>query len=62
MRLSGKALLAFAVVAAFSGNADGQFDFLRNIFRPGRGGGLFGGLFGGRFTDDGTQSPQVPIS
>jgi hypothetical protein len=64
MRLSGKALLAFAILAAFSGYVDGQFGFLRNIFRPsgGRGGGLFGGLFGGgggRFTDDGTQSPQA---
>lgn len=63
MRLSGKALLGLAVLAAFSGYVDGQFDFLRNIFRPpsGRGGGLFGGLFGGggRFTDDGTQSPQA---
>ena len=62
MRLSGKVLLAFAILAAYSGFVDGQFDFLRNIFRPsGRGGGLFGGIFGGggRFTDDGTQSPQA---
>ena len=61
MRLSGRALLGFAVLAAFSSYADGQFGFLRNIFRPqsGRGGGLFGGIFGGggKFTDDGTQSP-----
>ena len=66
MRLSGKVLLAFAILAAYSGYVDGQFGFLNNIFRPGRGnggggGGLFGGLFGGggRFSDDGTQSPQA---
>jgi hypothetical protein len=64
MQLSGKVVLAFALLATYSGFVDGQFDFLRNIFRPSgnRGnGGLFGGLFGGggRFTDDGTQSPQA---
>ena len=63
MKLSGKVVLAFALLATYSGFAEGQFDFLRNIFRPqgGRGGGLFGGFFGGggRFTDDGTQSPQA---